>query len=509
VNDTAWTAPGPGEWTRLADHFDRPFTAEYERIFAASFEPGMEAYATLVGLPVRTVALRTVHGYPFLHPAPLTGPDVSRMPPHALVWLFARLTPAYRRRNRLAERALRERPWRDIARTYFEVDRPAAIAENEALTARDPAGMTDAELAHHLDDCEALAMAGYRRHFELHATDMFPVGVYLATCQRFGIDVAVALDLVVDGIADVRAAMEHASGFDQCIVGGYDLDRPRLSECGQTASNIAGMAPLMAGEFASRHARVDDLVPDAEREHFDILLADARAVHPVRDDNGLVFGAWRIGLLRRAYLEAGARLDTDLVVEATVPELVAALTDRSALDLDELSRRADERNHWASVDVPLRLGPDSLPPFGAFPEALRTVLEAQLLLRDLSERATVSDLEGTGIGMQSATGIARVVTDATDAINRIEPGDILVAKVTSPAFNAVLPLAAALVVEHGGVMSHAALVAREYGIPAIVGVRNATRNIADGERVQVDAATGRIVLLDVHRSVEAFPPAGA
>ncbi len=73
-----WEAPGPGEWTRLADHFDKPFTAEYERIFAATFEAGMAAYSETVGLPARTVELRTVHGYPFLHPAPLSGPGVSR-----------------------------------------------------------------------------------------------------------------------------------------------------------------------------------------------------------------------------------------------------------------------------------------------------------------------------------------------------------------------------------------------------------------------------------------------
>jgi phosphohistidine swiveling domain-containing protein len=161
--------------------------------------------------------------------------------------------------------------------------------------------------------------------------------------------------------------------------------------------------------------------------------------------------------------------------------------------------------HWASVEVPLRLGPAWLPPLDAFPAPTRTALAAQLLLRDLSERVAASELEGTGIGTRTATGIARVVSDAEDAISRIEEGDILIAKVTSPAFNAVLPLAAALVVEHGGMMSHAALVARELGIPAVVGVRNATVNLRDGERVQVDAAHGRVVLLDVRRSVEAFP----
>jgi rifampicin phosphotransferase len=504
MSDSDWIAPGPGEWTRLADHFDRPFTAEYHRIFTESFDVGMAAYCELVGLPVRTITVQTVHGYPFLHPVPLSGPDVSRTPPRALIWLLGRTVPAYRRCNRVARDALATRPWRDIARRYFEQDRPAAVSENDALTAVDPSGLDDRALAAHLEACEEHAIAGYRRHFELHATDMFPVGLYLAECRRFGIDLGVGLDLVVDGIEDVRRSTERTPGYRQCIVGGYDLDRPRLCELSGAVAD-GGAPELAAPQFASRHARFDDLVPDEERERFDILLADARAVHPVRDDNGLVYGAWRIGLLRRAYLEAGRRLDTGLVVEATVPELVAALRGDAVLEADELARRAEERQRWTGGDVPVRLGPTSDIPLDAFPEPLAKVLAAQLLLRDLGERVAASELEGIGVGTDSVIGIARVVTDAEDAISRIEPGDVIVATVTSPAFNAVLPLASALVVEHGGLVSHAALVARELGIPAVVGVRGATSNIEDGERIQVDAANGRVVLLGVRRSVEALP----
>jgi pyruvate,water dikinase len=504
MNDTDWPSPGPGEWTRLADHFDRPFTAEYERIFTATLEPGMAAYCELLGLPIRTVGMRTVHGYPFLHPVPLAGPDISRTPPRAVVWLLSRTIPAYRRGARVARTALETRPWRDIARRYFDDERWAAVAANEALTAVEPGTLSDDALAEHLEACEAHAIAGYRRHFELHATDMFPIGLYLAACQDLGIDIGVALDLVVDGIVDVRRSTEQTPGFAQCVVGGYDLDRPRLCEVGETAV-AAGAQALVAPEFAHRHARFDEWVPDEQRERFDILLADARAVHPVRDDNGLVYGAWRIGLLRRAYLDAGDRLSAEHVVEATVAELAAALRHGTPLDHNELGRRARERMRWASVDVPVRLGPTADVPLDAFPAALSTVLAAQLLLRDLSERAPASELEGTGVGTQTVTGIARVVTDAEDAITRLEPGDIVVATVTSPAFNAVLPLASALVVEHGGLVSHAALVARELGIPAIVGVRDATKKLVDGERVHVDAANGRVVLLDVRRSVEVIP----
>ena len=54
-------------------------------------------------------------------------------------------------------------------------------------------------------------------------------------------------------------------------------------------------------------------------------------------------------------------------------------------------------------------------------------------------------------------------------------------------------------------MSHAALVARELDIPAIVGVRDATRNVVDGERIHIDPTTGQVVILDVRRSVETLP----
>ena len=207
MTDTDWLAPGPGEWTRLADHFDRPFTAEYERIFVATFERAWSACTSPVGLPVRTITLRTVHGYPFLHPAPLSGPDTVACRRRASSGCSLGSCPRTAG-ARVAADALRDRPWRDIAAATSRRSGAAAIAENEALTAIDPAGLSDADLAAHLEACEAHAIAGYRRHFELHATDMFPVGLYLAECGEFGIDVAVALDLVVDGIADVRAARD-------------------------------------------------------------------------------------------------------------------------------------------------------------------------------------------------------------------------------------------------------------------------------------------------------------
>jgi pyruvate,water dikinase len=75
-------------------------------------------------------------------------------------------------------------------------------------------------------------------------------------------------------------------------------------------------------------------------------------------------------------------------------------------------------------------------------------------------------------------------------------GDILVAPYTDPAWTALFPLAAGLVTEAGGLMTHGAVVAREYGIPAVVGVENATNVIPDGAHIRVDGTRGIIEILE-------------
>jgi pyruvate,water dikinase len=92
-------------------------------------------------------------------------------------------------------------------------------------------------------------------------------------------------------------------------------------------------------------------------------------------------------------------------------------------------------------------------------------------------------------------GTARVVTNVADA--RLEPGDILVAPATDPSWTPLFLTAGALIVEEGGPLSHAAIVARELGLPAVLNVAGATGLIIDGEEVTVDGSTGRILL---HRS---------
>lgn len=134
---------------------------------------------------------------------------------------------------------------------------------------------------------------------------------------------------------------------------------------------------------------------------------------------------------------------------------------------------------------------DALPaPMARVTVALMTSLEA-----DATDASTEA-LHGTGIGAAPYVGRARVATDIDDAIERLEPGDVLIAPFTGPAYNSLLPILGALVVEIGGSMCHAAIVAREFGLPAVIGAPGATTQILDGALVAVDPTRGVVRVID-------------
>jgi len=115
---------------------------------------------------------------------------------------------------------------------------------------------------------------------------------------------------------------------------------------------------------------------------------------------------------------------------------------------------------------------------------------------------------GSPVSPGTVEGVVRVVFDP--ARSGLRHGEILVCPGTDPAWTPLFLSAAGLVTEVGGMMTHGSVVAREYGIPAVVGVHEATTRLVTGQRVRVDGTSGTIVLLDDATPVEAEPvPAGA
>ncbi|MDH5517860.1 MAG: phosphoenolpyruvate synthase [Gammaproteobacteria bacterium] len=124
----------------------------------------------------------------------------------------------------------------------------------------------------------------------------------------------------------------------------------------------------------------------------------------------------------------------------------------------------------------------------ARPETVQALESQQQIQYSLNERSEVLAV-GRSIGKKIATGKTRVVLDAAD-MYQLKPGEVLVTDITDPDWEPVMKIAAAIVTNRGGRTCHAAIIARELGIPAIVGCGDATRLISDGDIVTVSCAEG-------------------
>jgi pyruvate,water dikinase len=156
------------------------------------------------------------------------------------------------------------------------------------------------------------------------------------------------------------------------------------------------------------------------------------------------------------------------------------------------------RETHTSDDAPPFLGgtPSGPPPVDWFPPAAaRAERAVRIVMGEMfASRVKVAGetkISGFAASPGNVTGIARLVLTPQD-MTRVQKGDILITRATTPSYNALLPLLGGIVTDRGGTLSHAALVAREYGIPAVVGTGNATELIRDGVRVRVDGANGTV-----------------
>ena len=104
-------------------------------------------------------------------------------------------------------------------------------------------------------------------------------------------------------------------------------------------------------------------------------------------------------------------------------------------------------------------------------------------------------IRGLGASSGVREGNVRRVAGASD-FDRIQLGDVLLTEATTEAFNILLPLLSAIITDTGGALSHAAIVSREYGIPGVVGTRDATVQIPDGTFVRVDGDAGTVTVLE-------------
>ena len=250
------------------------------------------------------------------------------------------------------------------------------------------------------------------------------------------------------------------------------------------------------------------MVPAAHQAEFDELLGEARLTYRLRDERGVYSDIWASGLMRRAALAAGRRVASR-----------GRIDDRGAHAGREPRRdvRAGRRYRWSvrgrarqARRIPTRphrqgrpaaarpaaaaaAGPGTLPP------AVGRLMRATFIaLEHVFGSSQAQNEEKVLYGLAASKGVyegpARRVSGPAE-FGRIAKGDVPLTESTTEAFNILLPLLGGIVTDNGGLLSHAAIVSREYGIPGVVGTREATELIADGVRVRVDGDAGEVTVL--------------
>ena len=541
-----WEKPGPGTWELDSSHASASPGPIQRDLYEEALPAGMKEGLSRFGAPISHMEMRWVHGRFYRRLVPVVGGDRDLPPPpKAVLWLAARLHPELRRQERLARETLATKGWQTELDRWEAEWKPELLATNRTFTAVDVSSLDDAGLAEHLAALHAHLRDTTRLHFRLHVSDMGPLGLLMVQLEDAGLHrddtfralvnaspatsapaehlrriAAAVRDAGVDparltSLDEVRAASPeaarlldaHLEEYGWRLTTGYDIEDRCLAELPDVLlASIRAAATRPAADDDAHLpaiAALRDEVPEDQRDAFDDAVQDARASYGLRDENGPLTYEWPAGLLRRGLLEAGRRLANrgalgaaDQVFELRVPEVSALLTGVGGPTRADIDERAATRRWEATLDPPATIGPPaSPPPADALPPSLARMTRVILtVVASLEADGDREPLNGMGIGEEPYTGTARVVHDPAEALATMEPGDVIVAPYTAPTYNAVLAMAGAIVTEEGGLLCHAAVIARELGLPAVIGAAGAMTSIPDGATVEVDPARGRVLV---------------
>jgi pyruvate,water dikinase len=456
-----------------------------------------------------------------------------------------------------ADEVFAKKLWREQLREWDEVAKPTAITTHRALQSVDPDALSDSELSAYLTKCRDHHAQMIYQHMRFTGAAMLSVGDLLvhvldwaavppsdvlammrgaapvsagASTELEGLiaafdqdaaareileseeDAPLVLDKLrsldddvsrrLDGYLDL-VGYRLLDGFD--ISGRYALELPdALLRAIRTSVQKGGMTDA---DVDAHIASIREQIPESHRAEFDELLGEARLMYRIRDERGVFSDIWASGIARRAVLAAGRRLartgrisDPEHFVDAGFEEMTAMLQGSAEPSAGELAARYEYRTSHTAKDAPPVLGPAPTPPpdpSGLPPGAGRVMRATGLAQGQLFGSSEAPQEEKLLRGLAASGGVyegpARRVSGPSE-FDRIVEGDVLVTESTTEAFNILLPLLGAIVTDAGGLLSHSAIVAREYGIPGVVGTREATERIPDGATVRVDGDAGEVTI---------------
>ena len=532
-------APGPGSWELEAVHFPRPVTRYWEEMHPEAFKRGVRDFTSFYGMLMDTMDYAYINGFAYLSMLPVAPEEVPKR--------FAR-----------AEELFEHKLWREQLRAWDETIKPASIATHRELQAIDPDALSDEDLAAYLNRCREHHIAMVSQHMRHTAAAIVPTGDFLAhvsdwtdvpSSELLGLmrgaapvsaGASAELEALIAAIGSDTGAQELLASDDDPgrvleelrsrdgdagkavsdyldlvgyrLLDGFDISGPTALELPDVLLRSIRIAVSPAeveeSDVEQRIADVRSRVPQEHQAQFDELLGEARLTYRIRDERGVFSDIWASGLMRRGVLAGGRRLaargqiaQAEHLIDAGFDEMLALLSGTGGPSADELAARAAYRATHSAKDAPAFIGdPPSPPPdpSGLPPAAARVMRATGIAMGELfgssQEEHEEHMLRGLAASRGVYEGVARCISGPAE-FDRIVKGDVLVTVSTSEAFNILLPLLGAIVTDSGGLLSHSAIVAREYGIPGVVGTREATERIADGTRVRVDGDAGEVTVL--------------
>jgi pyruvate,water dikinase len=285
------------------------------------------------------------------------------------------------------------------------------------------------------------------------------------------------------------------ASFDLCLPTLADDPRPVLTAIraylkGKESPYVRQQRMAAEGDAAAAAAR--GCLSRYEADKFQQLLSSAQQAACAREDALFDVGlAWthlhRLGLeLGRRLVQRGALAQPEDIFWLYLDEIrtACAQTNQAAGLAAPAAARQAQNKTWTGAQPPYLLPLDSRPAFWwkwVFPTP------------ELNRQPDAHTLVGLGVSPGKVTGVARVIRSLDEA-QHIHAGEILVTRSTTPAWTPLFAQIGGLVTDLGGPLAHGSIVAREYGIPAVMGTGAATQRIKDGEVITVDGTAGRVSL---------------
>jgi pyruvate,water dikinase len=543
-------------WQLDAVHCFRPVYPLEDSFFFETFGPGTESAFTAWSFPLERIRCKVFNGWVYTRHdvydggEPLTLPGNNASTPRSDSRIWQRLQDFDRFvRGQGFERHLQiwEEKW------LSEAERRLA-----SLRAFDLARASNARLADHFDAWYHHMVWSYSVHIPLHLVSLYVRGRFAEVFRRLlGLTDAEAYDLLARadtalyGAARSILSIARRAAFDSIVrealgkpseqalrelkgswfevvlnefidtegdrPSGFGLAEPTWRERPELVvelikGHLDGACYFGADDsmlHAQRQERVDELKASLsleERAHFDHWLVLGHQAYQLNESHDRLLVEIPLGLVRYAALAAGRRLaeagklrEPADVFHLYRSELMSSLRG-TALPDGLVASRAEKHRVNQTLKPPGVIGePPSPPPLENLPSAAAAALRiVTSQLAEINGGAADERQDGLLSGGKGSPGLAEGparIVKAPDEFESVRVGDVLVCSTTMPALVSLFPRIAALITDTGGTLCHAAIIAREFGLPAVVGATDATRRLKNGQIVRVNGSDGTVQIL--------------